>query len=272
MKFSNPGLDPNLISPNTVLQWFSSYLGGCIESVIIGETTSNPRPEDFGVPQGSILRPLLFNLYVVPLQDIVAANNLNSMFYADNSQLYIAIKSNDQSPALATLQNCVNAVIKWNTQNMLLCNSGKTEVIQSTSRFVRNPILSQFSFGKAIRDLGVILDKELNLRQHVNDTCKKAISAMRSISRIRKNMSQSNLKCIVNAFVISHVNYCNSILYGLPTVEHEIIQRVQNIAARLITGSSQRDHITPVLKNLYWLHVRSRITFKILLLTYCTKF
>ena len=57
-------------------------------------------------------------------------------------------------------------------------------------------------------------------------------------------------------------------VYGLPTVEHEKLQRVQNIAARLITGSSRRDHITPVLKNLHWLPVKLRITFKILLLTY----
>ena len=260
---------------DTVLHWFSSYLSGRTQSVIIGKTTSDPRPVDFGVPQGSILGPLLFNLYVAPLQDIVAANNVDSMFYADDSQIYIAIKPNDQSLALATLRNCVNAIINWNTQNMLLCNPGKTEVIQFTSRFVRNPVLSQFSFGNTIielsdkvRDLGVILDKELNLRQHVNDTCKKAISAIRSISRIRKYMSQSNLKRIVNAFVISRIDYCNSILYGLPTVEHEKLQRVQNIAARLITGSSRRDHITPVLKNLHWLPVKLRITFKILLLTY----
>jgi len=62
------------------------------------------------------------------------------MFYADDSQLYIAIKPNDQSLALATLQNCVNAVIYWNTQNMLLCNPGKTEVIQFTPSFVQNPV------------------------------------------------------------------------------------------------------------------------------------
>ena len=212
------------------------------------KTTSNPRPVDFGVPQGSILGPLLFNLYVAPLQDIVAANNLDSMFNADNSQIYIAIKPNDQSSALATLRNCVNAVINWNTQNMLLCNT----IIELSDK---------------VRDLGVILDKELNLRQHVNDTCEKAISAIRSISRIRKYMSQSN-KRIVNAFVISRIDYCNNILYGLPTVEHKKLQRVQNIAARLITGSNRRDHITPVLKNLHWLPIKLRITFKILLLIY----
>lgn len=174
---------------DTVLHWFSSCLSGRTQSVIIGKTTSHPRPVDFGVPQGSILGPLLFNSYVAPLQDIVAANNLDSMFYADDSQIYIAIKPNDQSSALATLRNCVNDVMNWNTQNMLLCDPRKTEVIQFTSRLVRNPVRSQFSFGDTIielsdkvRDLGVILDKELNLRQHVNDTCKKTISSIRSIS------------------------------------------------------------------------------------------
>ena len=159
------------------------------QSVLIGKTTSNPHPVDFGIPQGSILGPLLFSLYVAPLQGIIAVYNPNSMFYAEHSQLYITIKPNHQSSALATLRNCVNGVINWNTQNMLLCNSGKTEVIQFTSRFVRNPVLSHFSFGNTIiepcdkvRDLDVIQDKELNLRQHVNDTCKKATFAIRSIS------------------------------------------------------------------------------------------
>ena len=95
---------------------------------------------------------------------------------------------------------------------MLLLNPGKTEFIQFTSRFVGNPVLSQFSFGNMIielsdkvRDLGVILEKELNSRQHVNDTCKKAFSAIRSIGRIRKYMSQS----IVNVFVNCRIDYCN---------------------------------------------------------------
>ena len=119
------GFHPGL---SFIRYWFSSYLSGRTQSVIIGKTTSNPRPVDFGVPQGSILGPLLFNLYVAPLQDIVAANNLNSMFYADDSQIYIAIKPNDQSSTLATLRNCINAITNWNTQNMLLCNSGKPKL------------------------------------------------------------------------------------------------------------------------------------------------
>lgn len=74
-------------------------------------------------------------------------------------------------------------------------------------------------------------------------------------------MSQSNLKRVVNAFVSSRIDYCDSTLYGLPMIDHEKLQRVQNIAARLITGSSRRDHITPVLKNLHCLPVRSLLRF-----------
>jgi len=72
----------------------------------------------------------------------------------------------------------------------------------------------------------------------------------------------------VNAFVISRLDYCNSILYGLLKLEHDKIQRIQNIAARLITGTKRKEHITPTLEDLHWLPVKSRIFFKNLLLTF----
>ena len=77
---------------------------------------------------------------------------------------------------------------------------------------------------------------------------------------MRKYLSQDNLKRIVNAFVILRLDYCNSILFGLPKLEHEKLQRIQNIAARLVTGTSRSD-ITPAHKELHWLPVRSRIVF-----------
>ena len=63
-------------------------------------------------------------------------------------------------------------------------------------------------------------------------------------------------------------HYCNSLLYGLPKLEHDKLHRIQNIAARLITGTKRKEHITPALKDLHWLPVKSRIVFKILPLTY----
>ena len=72
----------------------------------------------------------------------------------------------------------------------------------------------------------------------------------------------------MNALVISRLDYCNSILYGLPKFEHDKPQRIQNIAARLTTRTKRKQHITPAFKDLHWLPVKSPIAFKILLLTY----
>ena len=69
------------------------------------------------------------------------------MFYADDSQLYITIDLLDQRPALNTLQKCICEVIEWNPNSKLVCNSSETEVVQFSSRFVKNPIMSYFSIG-----------------------------------------------------------------------------------------------------------------------------
>ena len=99
----------------TALQWFSSYLHGRSQRVII----SQARYLEVGVPQGSILGPLLSTLYIGPLQDVIQAYNLNYMFYADKSQVYIAINPNNPSNPLTTLPQCVEHIFSWNTRNML---------------------------------------------------------------------------------------------------------------------------------------------------------
>ena len=127
------------------------------------------------------------------------------------------------------------------TQNML-SNAEKTEVILFTSRFTKTPNIEKLFFDSTVieltekvRDLGVILDKNLTPTYHINETCRKATNAIRSIGRIRKYLTNKNLKLLVNALVISRLDYCNSILYGLPKRQLEKLQRVQNTAARLIT-------------------------------------
>ena len=165
--------------------------------------------------------------------------------------------------------------MRWNTQNMLRSNAEKTEVILFTSRFTKTPNIETLSFAKTIIkltervcDLGVNLDKNLSLTYHINETCKKATNAIRSIGRIRKYITKENLKLLVNALVLSRLDYCNSILYGLPKQELDKLQRIQNTAARLITGTKRHEHIKPALRELHWLPVESRIIFKVLLITF----
>ena len=206
---------------------------------------------------------------------MISRHNLNSLFYADDTQLYIAIDPTNQAPSPTALQTCIEDVMRWNTQNMLRSNAEKTEVILFTSRFTKTPNIEKLFFDSTVieltekvRDLGVILDKNLTPTYHINETYRKATNAIRSIGRIRKYLTNKNLKLLVNALVISRLDYCNSILYGLPKRELDKLQRVQNTAARLITGTKQYDHIKPAFQKLHCLPVESRIIFKVILITF----
>ena len=258
------------------LNWFTSYLRGRTQRVNIAGSSSSPRNLHYGVPQGSILGPLLFTLYIAPLQDVIATFNLQCMFYADDTQLYIAVKPSTPELAIDSLSTCIKAVFDWNTCNKLQTNRGKTEVLRLTSRFVKNPSLGpQFMVAgvpvditSKTRNLGVIMDANFTLSSHINDLCKKAFFFINSIGRIRKYLPPDPLKRLVNALVISHLDYCNSLLYGLPSYELAKLQRVQNTAARLIVGARRSDHMTPILRDLHWLPIPARLEFKILLLTF----
>ena len=159
--------------------------------------------------------------------------------------------------------------MRWNTHNMLRNNAEKTEVILFTSRFTKTPNIEKLSYRhwtnweSLICDLGVNLDKNLSLTYHINETFKKATNAIRSIGRIRKYITKENLKLLVNALVISRLDYCNSILYGLPK-----LQRIQNTAARLITELNDTSTSNLPFENYTGLPVESRIIFKVLLITF----
>ena len=112
------------------------------------------------------------------------------------------------------------------------------------------------------------MDKTLSFTEHINEMCKKASYAIRSIGRIRKYLPSDGLKMLVNSLVISRLDYCNSLLYDIPKYQRDKLQRIQNTAAQMITGARSSDHITPIVRSLRWLPVEARINSKILLITY----
>ena len=147
---------------------------------------------------------------------------------------------------------------------MLKSNPGKTEILYFTSRFKKQPssletlTLATSTIGKAkAKNLGIVMDKNLLFNDHINETCKKSSFAIRSIGRIPRcrYLPYDGLKMLVNSLVISRLSYCNSFLYGIPKYQRDKLQRIQNIAARMISGTRSTDHITPILKNLHWLPV-----------------
>jgi len=122
-----------------------------------------------------------------------------------------------------------------------------------------------------VRDLGVTLDSKLTFRPHINNVCRTSSFAIRNIGRVRKYLSKDQLEKLIHSFVSSRLDYCNSLLYGLPACDMDKLQRIQNTAARLLAGAKRTDSASAILKKLHWLPIRERIEFKILLMTYKTQ-
>ena len=159
-------------------------------------------------------------------------------------------------------------------QNLIKYDS-KTEVMLVYSKHVGVEPAPYYllTFGDAdirmvstVRSLGVIIDSHLTMDAQVRLACKKAFYHLRRISQIRKFLTESALAQLIHAFVISQLDFCNSLLAGLPKSSLDRLQRVQN--ARLIKGAKKGDPISLILLDIHWLPIAFRIDFKIALLTY----
>ena len=260
----------------TAIKWFGSYLSDRTQQVRILGESSEPQPLDLGVPQGSVLGPILFTLYSVPLAEIARRHNLSVELYADDSQLYVAFHSTQVMAAVSRIEGCVAEMRSWLAGHKLKMNDEKTVILQVLPpRNTMEPYRGHIMIGgEAIgvtdmaRDLGVFLDRHLNMEAHIKTACRASFAQLANISRIRSMLSRKTCETLVHAFVTTKLDYCNSLLYGLPARTLRHLQRVQNMAARIVTKTRKHEHITPVLRDLHWLPVKQRIDFKILTLAF----
>ena len=233
---------------------------------------SQERCLSYGVPQGSILGPLLFVLYVAPLNDIIAAHVQVSHGYADDRQLYRAFHLKDRQQAFSSLESCVQDVRVWMRLNWLKLNDGKTELMvfsTKQSQDKHNDVTlrigeTDVANHHPVRNLGVLEDPQLTMTSQVHAVCKSAFYQLRNIARIRCYLTNSAAKTMVHALVMSRLDYGNALCYGMSKGNMEKLQRVQNAAARLVTRKRRSAHITPILFDLHWLPIEYRVMFKIL--------
>ena len=217
----------------------------------------------------------LYSLFSAPLEELIEAHGLKCAVYADDTQLYSTFKQDELSTVIPSLELCLNAVKDWSLANDLKINVDKTEILHLSSRYRKKIVLPTITFNDAplnpiqcVRNLGVLFDDQLTMHNHVRNICQLSSYALHRIGKIRHYLDKTTTEKLVHAFVISRLDNCNSLLYGLPDSLLAKVQRIQNSAARLITRRKLFEHISPILYNLHWLPVKQRIIFKLMVIAF----
>ncbi len=164
----------------------------------------------------------------------------------------------------------------WMKEHHLQLNLAKTELLV----FPATPTLqhdftiqlgsSTITPSASVRNLGVIFDDQLTFKEHIAKTARSCRFALHNIRKIRPFLTEHAAQLLVQALVISRLNYCNALLAGLPSNTIKPLQMIQNEAARLVFNEPKRAHVTPLFVSLHWLPVAARIQFKTLMLAYRT--
>lgn len=264
----------------SVLSWVESFLRGRTQKVVYGDASSSTTIVQCGVPQGSVLGPLLFLLYTADIPIIINKFGLGVHIYADDTQLYIHGMAGAASLLSATTVSCIAEVERWMMSNRLKLNADKTQLVwlgtwQQLRRMsevcelsvhIGSSIVSPQS---VVSDLGVMLDSTMRMKEHVAKICRSSYFQLRQLRAIRRSLTFTACNSLVHAFITCRLDYCNGLLYG---VSGELIHRlysIQRAAARLVLRKKKYDQITDDMRDqLHWLPVCQRIDFKICLLVY----
>jgi hypothetical protein len=261
---------------DTAHRWFTSYLAGRSLRVRCGATESELTAMLCGVPQGSVLGPLLFVLYTADLQRLIEQHRLMPHLYADDTQIYGFCRPDNVKELTQRITDCVAEVTSWMCSNRLQLNVDKTDLIWCTSsrRMSQLPTTSLPLGGfnivpsTSVRDLGVFIDAGLTMHQFVNVIVSRCFAALRQLRTVRRYVSASVMQSLVTSLILTRLDYCNSVLFGLPAIQIRRLQAVQNAAARLVFGIRRSEHISDALINMHWLRVTERIRFKIAVMVY----
>ena len=234
-------------------------------------------PVHSGVPQGSVLGPILFTMYIKPLSAIIDSHSIIHHSFADDLQLQMSAPPDRISELLHSMQSCISDVKAWATANMLQLNDSKTELMLVTSKrskHLHNLPTSitignaQITFKQSVKNLGYTLDCHLTMNAHVSNIARTCYFELRRLASIRRFLTSTATATLVSAFVLSRIDYCNSLLFGSTNDVTSHLQRIQKYAARVILRLPMSSSITIYLKSLHWLPVKVRSTYKIACLCY----
>ena len=235
------------------MEWLKSYLTNRKQYVEYDSSKSSLKTITCGVPQGSILGPLLFLLYINDLSN--ASEKLFSLFFADDSNLFLSGK--DPEMLIAEMNIEIKGVTEWLTINKLSLNIDKTHFMLFKTRnksielkgdLIINGV--KISRVEKTKFLGVYIDSSLLWRDHIHYIEGKVARSIGAIIKARKVFNQDTLRTLYYTFLYPYFNYCIEVWGNTYSTYMDPLIKLQNRALRIITGSSRRVHLAPLYRKL----------------------
>ena len=239
-----------------------------------------PLPLTVGVPEGSIMGPVLFTLYVNDLFRV--PKHCEPLGYVDDTKLFLGFPASELDDVISAVNEDLKEISIWCCRNSLLINPDKTKLlyvgVRQLMRTLPTPLPSATMVGTQIKpvtvakDLGVYIDCHLNFNEHITKTASDCMFKLTRVNRIKHLLDKKTLIYLINAFVFSKLFYCSTVWSSTSKKNVRKLQLVQNYACRIVAGLRKYDHVSEALKSLKWLSVRNKPLFNDLVMGYkCLK-
>ena len=244
----------------------SSFLFGRSQRVILGGKTSSFLNVVSGVPQGSILGPILYCVYTSQFEK--SLKFCKNHMYADDTQLYLSFNPSEIENANICINADLDSLLHQTNSHLLKINPSKSIAVLFCNENLRINIMTRLNImledrtirvEKQAKNLGLILDNKLRFKEHVTNKLKICYSRLKIVYSQRRCLSPEIKKMLCESLVLSPLNYCDNV-YGpcLDTSDIQRIQKLQNCCLRMIFGIRRRQHISHKLKETGWLNMHNR--------------
>ncbi len=250
--------------------WFNDYLENRSMSVRLENTISKKKIIGYGVPQGSILGPILFGIYV---NDLHAHVDCFLVQYADDTQFLHSGTMDDLNKIIKDTEDTHAKCRDYYLKNGLMFNSSKTQCIFIGNRQLLSniPHNTTINFNgniihpsKHVKNLGMYIHRFMVFDVHICELNKKAMGILLYISRIGDSLDKQTRVIVVETLVLSLIEYCIKIWGTTSDTALSSVQKLQNFAARVAVGGVKKyDHISPALRELKWLRLKQKHLFDV---------
>ena len=239
--------------------WLKDYLSNRFQFVSMDNMTSELRRTLIGVPQGSILGPILFSLYINDLPSVV--KHCLSQLFADDSNFVFWGNIDQMEDVKSCVCRDLVEILKWANTNKMTLNQDKTKILMVSKPSVRN-ILSNFTINfdgsligtsEQLKCLGFILDPCLNFENHINCLSQLCFSRIRGLYMIREYLSRNSMIILGQALILSLINYMSSVWGNTRAKYLKVIEKVVRALARLVLKKKKCDRVAKIIsEDLEW--------------------